>query len=160
VAIWASSPATEGLLVSDFVLEKFLPYQLAVLARVVSDQFSQKYQKQFTISVPEWRVVAHLSQAEKISIREIYQKVGMDKSKTSRAATRLVEAGYVSKETNPRDKRLIELSLTGKGRAMIEAITPMALTFDAESLRCLTPSQKAVFTECMTILIEALIKTK
>jgi len=139
--------------VSDFILEKFLPYKLAVLAGLVSDRFAQEYQQQFDISVPEWRVIAHLSQAEKISIREIYQKVGMDKPKTSRAAARLVEAGYVSKKINSGDKRLIELALTAKGRAMMAKITPISHTFQADFLKRLTPDQKMMFTDIIDVLL-------
>ena len=117
-----------------FVLEDFIPYQLVVLANRTSAEFSQRYREKFGISVPEWRVVAHLSQAEKVSVREIYTRVEMDKSKVSRAAARLVSAGYVRKDVGRHDKRLIELSLTKKGRDMAHEIGGMARDFQADFL--------------------------
>jgi DNA-binding MarR family transcriptional regulator len=140
--------------VTEFVLDDFLPYQLAVLANRVSDRFSQSYYDKFGISVAEWRVVAHLSQAEKVSIREIYRQVEMDKSKASRAAARLEKAGYVSKRVNEADRRLIELELTPKGRAMVAEIGPLGQSFEAEILACLPQQDRAAFLASIRTLLE------
>ena len=139
---------------ADFVLDEFLPYQLAVLANRISDAFSKRYREKFGITVPEWRVVAHLSQAEKVSIREIYKQVEMDKSKASRAAARLVEAGYVTKKTNPDDRRLVELSLTRKGRDMMAEIGPLGEQFETEVLNCLPEGDRARFLTAVKTLLE------
>ena len=138
---------------AEFILDDFLPYQLAVLANRVSEGFSKRYRDKFGITIPEWRVVAHLSQAEKVSIREIYQRVEMDKSKASRAAARLVEAGYVRKKVNSEDRRLIKLSLTQKGRDMIAEINPMGTSFQDEVLSSLTPEQRQAFLDAVKILM-------
>lgn len=139
---------------SGFVLEDFLPYQLAVLSNRVSDQFSQSYRDKFGISVPEWRVVAHLSQVEKISIREIYKQVEMDKSKASRAAAKLEKAGYVTKRINPKDRRLVELSLTEKGHAMIDEIGPLGSDFEIEIMACLPKSDREKFLSSIKTMLE------
>lgn len=115
-------------------LNNFLPYQLAVLASRVSREFAAVYQKKFDISIPEWRVVAHLSQTEAVSVREIHLKVDMDKSKVSRAAARLEAAGYITKRESQVDRRLVDLQLTEKGRAMIAEITPIAKKFERNFL--------------------------
>lgn len=125
-----------------FVLEDFLPYQLAVLAGRASAGFSAAYSEKFGISVPEWRIVAHLSQVEKISIREIYRQVEIDKSKASRAAARLENEGYVTKKVNALDRRLVEVSLTEKGRAMVAEIVPLARRFEGDFLAALSPDER------------------
>ena len=118
---------------TGFILDDFLPYQLAVLSNRISREFSAKYREKFGISVPEWRVVAHLSQSENpLSVREIFERVDMDKSKVSRAASRLESLGYLTKATNREDRRLIELSLSDKGRAMVEELAPMARAFEQD----------------------------
>lgn len=119
---------------SDFELDAFLPYQLAVLSARVSNGFSAIYKQKFGISQPEWRVLAHLSQTGSVSVREIHQRVYMDKSKVSRAASRLEAAGYISKRVNGKDRRLVELKLTQKGREIIDEITPMGQKYEAEVL--------------------------
>ncbi|MCK4713735.1 MAG: MarR family transcriptional regulator [Marinosulfonomonas sp.] len=138
---------------SDFDLDAFLPYQLTVLAARVSHGFSDLYRQKFGISIPEWRVVAHLSQAGPVSVREIHQKVDMDKSKVSRAATRLEAAGYVTKRINHTDRRLVELELTANGRAMIDELTPIAQTYEAEVLAMLGDH-----APCFRAALETLLK--
>ncbi|UWQ10545.1 MarR family winged helix-turn-helix transcriptional regulator [Aliiroseovarius crassostreae] len=118
--------------VTTFKLDNFLPYQIAVLSSRISAGFERHYRKAYGISVSEWRVVAHLSQADSVSVREIHKRVDMDKPKVSRAASRLEAAGYVTKTVNPNDRRLVELSLTEKGREMMTALTPIADAYQAE----------------------------
>ncbi len=97
---------------TDFDLADFLPYQLAVAASRVSRQFAERYRAEFGLSIPEWRVLAHLSQSGSVSVREIHRRVDMDKSKVSRAAARLEAAGLVEKRTHGTDRRLLAMSLT------------------------------------------------
>lgn len=116
---------------ADFELDTFLPYQLAVAAARVSRDFAAIYRDRFGLSIPEWRVMAHLGQSGSVSVREIHLKVDMDKSKVSRAAARLEEAGLVTKAVNPADRRLVALELTAAGRDMIAEIAPLARAFEA-----------------------------
>ncbi len=116
----------------DFALDDFLPYRVNVLAGRLSREFATRYRERFGISIPEWRVVAHLSQSGAVSVREIHTRVDMDKSKVSRAAARLEAAGYVEKRVNPADRRLVELTLTGKGRAMMAELAGVARAYQAE----------------------------
>ena len=129
---------------TDFSLDDFLPYQLAELSRRVSAGFSRHYRARYGISVAEWRVVAHLSRDEAVSVREIHRRVGLDKPKVSRAASRLEAAGYVTKAVNPVDRRLIELKLTARGREMIDTLAPIAAAYEAE-LRALLGGEDAGF---------------
>lgn len=115
-----------------FDLDHFLPYQLSAAAGRVSRAFAERYRDEFGITIPEWRVLAHLTQAEDVSVREIHLKVDMDKSKVSRAASRLEAAGYIAKRVNSQDKRLVALSLTPKGEALVKRILPVALAYQAE----------------------------
>ena len=122
-----------------FVLDDFLPYQLSVAAQRVSRDFSRLYREEFGISIPEWRVLAHLSRSGRVSVREIHRRVDMDKSKVSRAASRLESAGFVTKQTNPSDRRLVELELTADGRSLIEKIAPIARRYEATVMKRLGP---------------------
>lgn len=126
-----------------FKLDSFLPYQLAVVARRVSLEYAALYRERFGISIPEWRVVAHLSQEGSVSVREIHERVDMDKSKVSRAAARLEHNGYVRKRAHRTDKRLVELTLTEKGEAMVAELTPVAKRFEQDVMMRLGPDAAA-----------------
>ena len=116
----------------QFILENFLPYQLSILASRISRDFSKEYISRFGLSNAEWRIIAHLSQeTETISIREIYQKVDLEKSKVSRAVSKLAERQLLSKKVNLSDKRLVDLKLTKVGREIIDEMTEIAMDFEA-----------------------------
>lgn len=78
-----------------FDLAAFLPCQLSVAASRVSRGFAERYRAEFGLSIPEWRVLAHLAQSDTVSVREIHARVDMDKSKVSRAAVRLERVARV-----------------------------------------------------------------
>ncbi len=120
---------------TDFDLSQFLPYQLAAAAERVSRDFAEIYRRQFGISIPEWRVLAHLAQAGEVSVRDIEGRVAMEKSKVSRAASRLEAAGYVAKRINTDDRRLVSLSLTAEGQALMQRLIPLALDYQAQLLK-------------------------
>ena len=116
----------------SFDLSAFLPYQLAVASSRVSKAFADRYRVEFGLTIPEWRVLAHLSQAGSVSVRDIQARVDMDKSKVSRAAARLESVGLIEKRENPDDRRLLDMRLTPKGQAMMARIMPIAEAFQQE----------------------------
>lgn len=117
-----------------FQLSAFLPYQLAVAAGRVSKAFSERYRAEFGLSIPEWRVLAHLAGGDAVSVREIHARVDMDKSKVSRAAARLEQAGLIEKRDHAGDKRLLDMRLTAKGQELMARIVPIADAYQEELL--------------------------
>lgn len=115
-----------------FDLAGFSPYRLTVAAQRLSDAFARQYRDQFGISNPEWRVLVHLSQSDGTSVRDIEARVAMEKSKVSRAAKRLEQAGYISKKINETDRRLLHLHLTSKGQSLMTDLLPLADRFQQE----------------------------
>ena len=126
-----------------FDLSAFLPYQLAVAASRVSKGFADRYRAEFGLTIPEWRVLAHLAQSEQVSVREIHAQVDMDKSKVSRAAARLEAQGLIEKRENPEDRRLLDMRLTAKGRELIARIVPIADAYQAQVLAQMGPEAPA-----------------
>lgn len=118
----------------NFDLSAFLPYQLAVVASRVSKGFAERYRAEFGLTIPEWRVLAHMAQFDAVSVREIQARVDMDKSKVSRAAARLEATGLIEKRGDPKDRRLLDMRLTEKGRDLMARITPIAEAYQAEIL--------------------------
>ena len=112
-----------------FKLDEFLPYRLSVAAAQVSRRFAEIYAAEAGLTVPEWRVLAHLGQSAEVSVRDIHARVNLDKSMVSRAASRLERDGYVSKSGHETDRRLVVLRLTPKGVALMERLAPLARQF-------------------------------
>jgi DNA-binding MarR family transcriptional regulator len=136
----------------DFDLDRFLPYLVNVLASRLSTELAQVYAR-FGISVPEWRLIAHLAHNRKVSVREIFVRVDMDKAKVSRAAARLEAVGLIEKRVNGGDRRLVELSLTAKGRRLFLEIAPLAIGYEEDFLARLSPSEAKAFRRLLGRLL-------
>lgn len=115
-----------------FVLDEFLPYRLSVAATEVSRRFAARYAAEAGLSIPEWRVLAHLGQSGAASVRDITAKVSLEKSIVSRAASRLEERGILRKSAHAGDRRLIVLELTEDGTALMARLAALAESFQAE----------------------------
>ncbi|MDD9718785.1 MarR family transcriptional regulator [Dinoroseobacter sp. PD6] len=116
----------------DFDLERYLPYRLTVIAGRLSAEIARQYKARFGISLPEWRVLLNVGHAENLSIRDIEKRADLEKSKVSRAASKLEAKGYLRKHVDARDKRLLQLSLTEEGRQLLDALIPIAAAFQAD----------------------------
>ena len=102
----------------SFDLDGFLPYRLSVAASRISRRFAALYGAEAGLSIPEWRVLAHLDRSGAVSVRDINARVHLDKSIVSRAASRLEEAGLLRKSGHDTDRRLVTLELTAEGQAV------------------------------------------
>ncbi|QDA35987.1 winged helix-turn-helix transcriptional regulator (plasmid) [Paracoccus liaowanqingii] len=118
----------------SFRLDDFLPYRLSVAAAQVSRRFAARYAAEAGLTIPEWRVLAHLDASGTVSVRDIHRRVNLDKSMVSRAATRLQGAGLVRKSGHDTDRRLIGLELTAEGQALMQRLGGIAQAFQAELL--------------------------
>ncbi|MDZ4096907.1 MAG: MarR family winged helix-turn-helix transcriptional regulator [Paracoccaceae bacterium] len=136
---------------TGFDLTTFLPYQLAVASARVSRAFADRYRTEFGISTPEWRVLAHLAQSGAVSVREIHARVDMDKPKVSRAAARLESAGLIEKRANAGDRRLVQLTLTERGVALMARILPIATAYQTDLLALLGPDADALRRALQTL---------
>ena len=137
---------------SNLILSEFLPYQLAVISSRISKRLSVIYEQRYDLTMPEWRVLVHLAQSTKLSVREICTYVDLDKPSVSRAVSRLETAGFVEKVTSAADQRLVEVSLTEEGRSALKAIIPDALTLETRLLQNFSARQISDFGAMLEML--------
>lgn len=111
-------------------LDRFMPYRLSYSANLVSEAIAQQYRALFNLTVPEWRVVAHVAERPGITQQEIGLRTRMDKVTVSRATIALAARGLVSRNKNSADRRSRLLALTPAGRRLYAAIAPKALELE------------------------------
>jgi DNA-binding MarR family transcriptional regulator len=115
-----------------FDLDSFTPYRLAVAAKRTSEELARQYRERFGISIADWRILVHLAHAgDGTSVRDIEARVALEKYEVSRTATRLVEKGLIAKTAHASDRRLVSLSLTGQGHALMAELLPLARAYQA-----------------------------
>ena len=111
-------------------LDRFLPYLLSVTSNRVSERIAQTYDALFGLSIPEWRLIAVIAEAEAITQAEIGERTRMDKVTVSRAAIALTGRGLLDRSPNAADRRSHHLSLSPAGRALYEQVAPKALELE------------------------------
>ncbi|GAA1188298.1 hypothetical protein GCM10009654_52370 [Streptomyces hebeiensis] len=79
---------------------------------------------------------------------ELLERVGLDHSTVSKSLRRMQEAGLLTREPAPHDRRVMVVSLTDAGRALRDPIADMWRTLEQISVRDLTPDQVEMFTTC------------
>jgi DNA-binding MarR family transcriptional regulator len=116
------------------ILENFLPYRLMRLSEAVSREFAKAYHDRYGLTRPEWRVFATLGQYGTMTATAIGAHSAMHKTKVSRAVAALEKRKWLSRETDPADRRAERLTLTKAGRAAYREMVPVARDFEAKLL--------------------------
>jgi DNA-binding MarR family transcriptional regulator len=116
------------------ILESFLPYRLMRLSEAVSREFAKAYHDRYGLTRPEWRVFATLGQYGTMTATAIGAHSAMHKTKVSRAVAALEKRKWLSRETDPADRRVERLTLTKAGRAAYREMVPVARDFEAKLL--------------------------
>src|SRR6202023_55982 len=153
----ADQAANEPAIASEqapLKLEKFLPYQLNVVASLVSLALSRVYARRYGIGVPEWRVLVTLGQYGVMTGKAIGAHTHMHKTKVSRAVAQLEQRKFITRRANRADLREAFLSLTPSGRAIYEEAAPIALDFTNRLSEVVAPSDRAAFDRAMRQLTE------
>jgi DNA-binding MarR family transcriptional regulator len=130
-------------------LEQFLPYQLNVVAALVSEALSRVYAQRYRIGIPEWRVLVTLGQFGVMTGKAIGAHTHMHKTKVSRAVALLEKRKLLARRSNRADMRESFLSLTGAGQAIYEELAPHALDFARRLTEILTPSDRDAFQRAL-----------
>jgi DNA-binding MarR family transcriptional regulator len=130
-------------------LPRFLPYRLSVVTEQVSKLVTRAYAARFGISIPEWRVIAHLGRSSGLGAKTIGEQTAMDKVKVSRAVARLTERRFIRREVNPLDQRAVLLALTSAGRAIYDSVAPAALNIERDIFAEFEPAEVAQFARML-----------
>ena len=130
-------------------LERFLPYQLNVVASLTSQALSRVYARRYRIGVPEWRVLVTLGQYGVMTGKAVGAHSHMHKTKVSRAVALLEKRRLLVRRANREDMREAFLSLTATGRAMYEELAPHALDFARRLTEILTPQDREAFNRAV-----------
>ena len=75
---------------------------------------------QYTILI----CIAHLQGADGVGVKRIADHLGLSGAFVTIEAGKLAEAGLVEKRPNPSDRRRVLLTVTGAGRARLDALAP------------------------------------
>jgi len=104
------------------------------------------------ISLSQFRTLAFINQYPGASLSEVAEFIGLTLPSMSRMVEGLVARDLVRRETHPRDRRRLTLSLTQQGLAMLKTARAATQRFLAERLAASSASERAVVAQAMLLL--------
>ena len=104
------------------------------------------------ISVSQFRALAFINRCEGASLSDVAEHIGLALPSMSKMVEGLVARNLVKRETHPRDRRRLTLSLTQEGRAMQKSARAATQRFLAEHLATARPSDRAIVAQAMAVL--------
>ncbi len=137
----------------ELILENFLPYRLSILSHTVSTTIAQAYEKQFGLSIPEWRVIAIVGRFPGLSAVEVAERTFLDKVAVSRAVSKLIKNGRIDREFADADRRRSILNLSEEGRRVHDAVAELALQFERDLIHGLDDDERAALDVSMKRLM-------
>ncbi|HEY5760726.1 MAG TPA: MarR family winged helix-turn-helix transcriptional regulator [Steroidobacter sp.] len=139
---------------SALQLDRFIPYRLSVLTNTVSLVIAGAYEREFGLSIPQWRVMAVLARYPDLSAIEVAERTAMDKVAVSRAVQSLIDAKRVLRAFDKGDRRRSILRLSAAGQAVYTRVAPMALRYEEELLSALNPADQRTLDRLLTRLMD------
>jgi DNA-binding MarR family transcriptional regulator len=135
-------------------LDRFVPYRLSVLSNLVSMSIAHAYEREFGLTIPEWRVLAVLARYPNLSAVEVAERTAMDKVAVSRAVQSLLAARRLVRTYDKGDRRRSVLRLSAAGRAVYTRVAPLALGYERKLLDALSASDRRTLDRLIGRLTE------
>jgi DNA-binding MarR family transcriptional regulator len=149
------SESTAGARSTDRLrLERFVPYRLWVLSNMLSVSIAHAYQRDFALTIPEWRVVAVLARFPNLSAIQVCERAALDKVAVSRAVRSLVASRRVVRSFDKGDRRRSILRLSANGKSVYTRVAPRALRYEQKLLNALSASDRRALDRLISRLIE------
>ena len=135
-------------------LDRFIPYRLSVLSNTVSMSIAHTYEREFGLSIPEWRVMAVLARYPDLSAIEVAERTAMDKVAVSRAVRSLLARRRLTRAYDQGDKRRSILRLSAAGQSVYRQVAPLALAYEQKLLDALSASDRRSLDRLIARLME------
>lgn len=139
------------------ILERFAPYRIVALGHALGRRLARAYADE-NLTIPEWRVLAVVAQADSLAARDVVRMTPIDKMTVSRAVASLEDKALVRRAASETDRRVNMLSLSKSGRALFDRVAVLALEFEDELLSALDDDERAAFERALSKL-EGRVKT-
>lgn len=134
---------------AQFSLEHRLAYRFAVLSAESVRFLGAIYTKKFGISTAGWRIMSIIGRYEPIFPGVAAQHCTMSADKLTRAVDRLVQKGYVVRNTDEADRRRVILCLSSRGRAVYNEVEELHQLMEAKWRQALSQEENTVLDSIM-----------
>ena len=110
-------------------------------------------EKEIGISGAQHFVLQRLEDSPARSVNELAERTSTHQSSVSTVVSRLVERGLARRAASAQDGRRMEISISERGRTLLEAAPRTAQTAMQEALRRMDPAQVRTLAEGLQALV-------
>jgi DNA-binding MarR family transcriptional regulator len=106
-----------------------------------------------SVSIGQWVFLRILWEREGITQRELSELAGVSEPTTYSAVLSMEKAGYITRHKLPSNMRNLSVCLTAQGRALKEALVPLAEEVNAVAMSGLSAQEVAQFRHTVARMI-------
>lgn len=141
-----------------FNLGRYLPYLINRAGAALVARFTAEALARERLSIAMWRVLAVLSHNGAQRQIDLARLTSIDTSTLSRLITRLARRGLVSRRRSKSSNREVLVCLSGKGRATVAALIPIARRLERAASAGLAAKEITVLRRSLTHMYENLAR--
>lgn len=108
------------------------------------------------VPLPQFRALTVLERVGPSNASSLAAAVGLHISSITRMSDRLVEAGLMTREVNPDNRREVELRITDTGSKLVHQVWQARSKELAQALRTLSPVQRGSLRAAIPPLLDVL----
>jgi DNA-binding MarR family transcriptional regulator len=131
--------------VSDAVLE-VIPLVMRSIRKVFRSQRGPSF------TVAEFRTLAFVNRNPGVSLSEVAEHIGIEAPTASKMVESLFQRGLLKRETDPSDRRRLQLSILPKGKRSVDTAIEHTRGFLAERLGHLSAEEQTAILRAMDLL--------
>ncbi|WP_087724325.1 MarR family winged helix-turn-helix transcriptional regulator [Pandoraea sp. PE-S2T-3] len=136
----SGSPEPVNAAPSD--LRQLTSFQLRQLTNIYTKGSSSVYERNFGLTLNEWRSIALLHSISGMSLNRLAEQAQFDRGLMSRTVTTLESRGILQRSTDSSDARGVVISLTPHGRDLVKQVFPVAEELNERLLSVLTRAER------------------
>jgi DNA-binding MarR family transcriptional regulator len=134
-------------------LEESARKLLEVAPVIMQDIRSQmRRRRSLDLTVPQFRALAFVNRNEGSSLWEVAHHMGLTAPSTSRLVDTLIARGLMVRKYHPADRRRVQLTVTDRGLAILEASVQGTVSYLADKLRGLDVDTRLVIDKAVEAL--------
>ncbi|HWE76823.1 MAG TPA: MarR family winged helix-turn-helix transcriptional regulator [Stellaceae bacterium] len=136
---------------------KFITYKIGQLAKLFDRSLMPFLSERYDLSLAEWRALTFLYTSGPGTVRELANRLRVDRAEVSRACAELVRHFHVKRSVDPYDARSAVFEITASGRTLHNRILPLREAVQDELIGTLTRHEHQVLLRALDKLMDYML---
>jgi DNA-binding MarR family transcriptional regulator len=138
--------------VNSYALKNSVGYLMRMCSNLVLPQMEALFQDQ-ELTFSQWTTLVALHDGRIATPGDLSQNICHDAGSLTRLVDQMVERGFVVRGRSETDRRVVTLSLTPRGRSLVEQLAPKVMHFWNELLSGFTHAEIDTLINLLTRLV-------